>query len=386
MALNTQSPRSILHIITRLDKGGSADMLLDLARIQAENGSRVAIALGKTVDPQCDLEQYALQTGVIIFHIPSLLRSPSPLNDLRAFVALLRIVRRFSPDIAHTHTSKAGIVGRGAAYFAGVRKIVHTPHGHIFYGYYSPAVTKLFILLERLFARISGKITVLTQKGLSDHVAEKIGKAALFSVIPSGVNLERFIAGNGDAIRSSLAYGEETIVGWVGRLVAIKNCSSFLKAVTIVHEQKPSIRFLIAGDGDERSELEKKAAEYNLKECLVFLGNRSDIPDIMAAMDIFVLSSLNEGFGRVLVEAMAAGTAIVTTDVGGTSDVIEDTVSGILVPPSDPEALASAILSLISDKKLREKYSREGRKRAVQFDVHHTAQCFEDVYDELFEK
>lgn len=375
--------KSILHIITRLDRGGSAEIVLDLARILRDRGARVDIGVGVTDDPQEDLAAYAARTGVGLHHIPGLVRNISPLKDLTAFWNTFSLIRRLKPDIVHTHTSKAGIIGRFAARLAGVSRIVHTPHGHIFYGYYGAFVTAVFVLLERLAALVSRKITILTEQGLRDHVAKKIGPESLFTVIPSGVDIEHYSSGDGMKIRRELGCGDTPLVGWAGRLAPVKDCCTFIRAAALVHADFPEVTFVVAGNGEEFLMLKGLRDKAGLHDCLVFLGDRTDIPDIMASLDVFVLSSVNEGFGRVLVEAMAAGAAVVSTGVGGTVDVVEDNVSGILVPPSDPQSLADAVGMLLGNRNLRERLIASGRERAKHYDIRITVNSFEAVYEEL---
>lgn len=376
---------SILHIITRLDRGGSADVVMDLAAALKADGVRSGIVYGMTADPREMPEEYAARTGVDLYSVPCLVRQISPLKDLRGFFVLFRLIRRIRPDIVHTHTSKAGILGRFAAWAAGVKTIVHTPHGHIFYGYFNAFTTRVFILIERLAAKTADIITVLTESGRDDHLSRGIGKMDQFVVVPSCVDIRRFSEGNGARIREELGWHDTFVVGWAGRLVPIKDCGSFIKAAAIIHNAYPDIRFLVAGDGEEREKLLTDCNKENLDDYLVFLGERSDIPDIMAALDVFVLSSINEGFGRVLIEAMAAGAAIVSTDVGGTAAVVENGISGLLIPPSNPSALADAVIGLKHDGVLRQNMIRNGKRRALQFDTRSVIAQFEELYGMLLE-
>ncbi len=377
------SGTSILHIVTRLDRGGSAEIVLELARMLSGDNVSVGIIVGRTVEPQEDLDSFAERTGIPIYTVPELVREVSPLKDITAFFKIRKLIRRFKPDIVHTHTSKAGIIGRFAARVSGVRFIVHTPHGHIFYGYYSSFRTFFFILLERIAAKITSKITVLTEKGLCDHVDKKIGTESLFAVIPSGVDIQRFKEGGSTGVLAETGWKDKKIVGWVGRLVPIKDCLTFIQAAALIRRRCPDVRFIVAGDGEEREMLKRGAREAGLNDFLVFLGDRTDIPSVMAAMDVFVLSSLNEGFGRVLVEAMAAGTVVISSAVGGTVDVIEDGESGILVPPSEPSRIADAVSKVLENSELNAHLIDGGRERAKLFDIHITAEKFEDLYEKL---
>ena len=383
MDLKRSSGASILHIITRLDSGGSAEAVLELARILTEDGARVGLITGRTVDPQEDLNSFALKTGVQVFSVPQLVRNVSPVSDIIAFFRIRKLIRHFKPDIVHTHTSKAGIIGRFAAWSLRIRHIIHTPHGHIFYGYYNPLVTTFFTFMERIAAKVTAKITTLTESGRCDHIRLKIGPEHLFTVIPTGVKVKRFMEGNGSGVRIETGWQEMKIVGWVGRLVPIKDCITFIRAAALIRDRCENVRFLIVGDGEEREMLEQRVKALGLQEQCIFTGKRNDIPSVMAALDVFVLSSLNEGFGRVLIEAMAAGAVVVSTEVGGTKDVIEDGKSGILVPPSSPDRITDAVCRVLDDHELYGRLKKGGRERAQFFDVSSMAGKFEELYEDI---
>jgi glycosyltransferase involved in cell wall biosynthesis len=244
-------------------------------------------------------------------------------------------------------------------------------------------LTSFFVFIERIEAKITSKISVLTEKGLGDHIDKKIGTESLFTIIPSGVDIQRFSDGDSSGVLAETGWKDKKIVGWAGRLVPIKDCFTFIQAAALIRRRCPDARFIVAGDGEEREMLKGRAREAGLNDYLVFLGDRTDIPSVMAAMDVFVLSSLNEGFGRVLVEAMAAGVVVISSAVGGTVDVIEDGESGILVPPSEPSRIADAVSKVLENSELKSHLIDGGRERAKQFDIHITAEKFEDLYEKL---
>ena len=377
---------SVLHVITRLDKGGSAEVVLDLARLLREDGARVGIVYGKTADPMLDLMEYHAQTGVEFFFAATMIREIALLSDLRAFLKLRFVMKKWRPDIVHTHTSKAGIVGRLAAWSTGIRCIVHTPHGHIFYGYFSPMKTKIFIMLEKLSALVTGRLVTLTRRGMDEHLLEGVGRPEQFRIIPSGANVERFFAGRGERVRAEIGCGVKTLIGWAGRLTEVKDGATFLRASKMILAGHPDTRFILAGEGEDRGQLETLARELDIEAAVHFLGNRDDMPDVMAAMDVFVLSSINEGFGRVIVEAMASGVPVVATAVGGVPEVVEDGVSGLLVPPRDPERLAEAVGELMKNKELRRSLRENGRRRARAYDTRVMVDSYEELYVELLQR
>ncbi len=377
---------SVVHVITRLDRGGSSGVVLDLARIQAERGFRVTVLTGPAADPQEDLTAYQARSGVSIIFASSLIRAVRPVSDFRAFGEIRRCIRSLRPDLVHTHTSKAGILGRLGAYAAGVRPLVHTPHGHIFYGYFHPWKTRCFILAERAAARITSRIVTLTVQGRKDHLREGIGSPDQYRVVPSGIDTRRYASADRACVRLETGWSNAPVVGWAGRLTAVKNCAGFLRAAAMVSRVRNTVRFLVAGEGEERGMLERLAAGLGLGDRVRFLGDRRDMPEVFAAMDVFVLSSRNEGFGRVLAEAMASGVPVISTAVGGAAEVLGNGETGILVQPDCPDALAEAIMRLLNDADARKRLRDRGLRRVAEFDIGVTAEEYERVYREVLDR
>lgn len=374
---------SILHVITRLDRGGSADVVLDLARMLKEDGFRVGIAVGKTVDPQEDIDAYSARYGIPVFSVPSLVREISPAKDIAAVCEVRLVIRRFGPDIVHTHTSKAGIVGRIAARLTGRPRIVHTPHGHVFYGYFDPFTTRAFILAERLAAYITDRIVTLTGAGRDDHLHFGIGTPDKYRVIPSGIDIGRFKGGDGSCVRAEIGSGSAPVIGWAGRLVPVKDCKTFLRAMAIVLKDHPDVYVVVAGDGEERESLVRLAEELGISVRVRFIGDRRDMPSVLASFDVFVLSSVNEGFGRVIIEAMAAGAPVVSTAVGGTPEVIDDGVNGMLVPPGDPVKLAAAVRRVLVEPGLADRLRIQSRLTMDRYTTRFMVDAYEEIYRDL---
>jgi len=368
---NQPPPRSsskvrVLHLITRLDRGGSAEnTVLTVSGLDKDRFETI-LATGKTTRLTPRASQLGLEKGRDWIGIPQLVRDIHPLKDVQAFIRLLSIIHKGRFDIVHTHSSKAGILGRLAAHIAGVPIIVHTPHGHVFYGYYGPAITRLFLVLEKIWARFTDRIITLTENGRREHVAFGVAGPDKFVAIPSGVELEPFLSVRIDVRKVKKTLGidlRERVVGSIGRLVPVKGYRYLIQASKWVLRKRPDVTFLLVGDGPLRDELMRLAQRLDVADKFVFAGHREDEPELIAAMDLFVLPSLNEGMGRVLVEAMAEGKPVVATEVGGVADVVVDRQTGLLVPPKDPEAMAEAILKLLQDEKLARRMGVEGRKR-----------------------
>jgi glycosyltransferase involved in cell wall biosynthesis len=352
--------KKILAIITRLDRGGSSEDLLLNSISLCREGHQVRIVYGRTVQPSslCDA---AAAAGVTLTCVPALVRSPHPLKDAIAWACILRLLFRERPDVVHTRTSKAGILGRSAAWL--YRKlsgrnaaIIHSTHGHVFYGYYSAPASRLFVFLERLCARITDTIIVLTENELREHLSLGIGKKERFAVIHSGI--EYRAAPDPARSREELNIPEGAVViGSVGRLEPVKGYRYLIDALRLVRETLPSeqVRLLLAGDGTQSRELKEQARRHGLEETVTFLGWRQDVKRCMACMDIFVQPSLNEGMGKTILQAQMLGVPVVATRVQGIVSLIEERKNGLLTESRDARALAEAIIELVRDPALRNK-------------------------------
>jgi glycosyltransferase involved in cell wall biosynthesis len=385
----------VVHIITRLDKGGSAENTLLTTMGLDKNKYEVVLIKGLSLESEMSAEErtsldeglkQAELKGVKLITVPSLIRRINPMLDLQALFRLYRIFLQKKPAIIHTHTSKAGILGRWASFFARVPIVVHTPHGHIFYGYHGKIKTKLFILIEKLTAMITDMIITLTKREKDDHIQFDISKSHKFAVIHSGVNLEDFSKNfvNSDELKRDLGIPiTDSIVGTVGRLVEIKGHRYLLDAARLVLNKLPNVTFLLIGDGHLMTELINHASALGIKNKVIFGGWRGDVAQLINAFDIFVLPSLNEGMGRVLVEAMAMGKPIVASDIGGIPDLVKDGTNGILFPPRDVHAMAEAIMKLLLDRELARKMGKEGERTSLNYDTGVMVKNIERLYEDV---
>jgi glycosyltransferase involved in cell wall biosynthesis len=359
----------VLHIITRLDKGGSTDNTLLSVLGLNKDIFQVDLLSGRTNFPSPKLKQLKKQNSIQYKEVSQLVRAIHPIKDIIALIQLYKYIKKGSYDIVHTHSSKAGLLGRLAARLAGVKHIIHTPHGHIFYGYYGKLLSSIFILLERYAARFTENIITLTKAGKEEHVKYKIASADKFVTIHSGLELNSWQPAytRKEVIEEFSISNSNTIVGTVARLVPIKGHEFLVKAAPLVLQHYPNTTFLLIGDGPLRKQLENLAQQLNVFDKIVFSGMREDIPRLLNAIDIFVLPSLNEGMGRVIIEAMTLAKPIVASRVGGVADVVEDGSSGLLVPPADPEALADAICQVMRNSSLSSKLSSHAVSRSKKF-------------------
>ncbi len=293
-------------------------------------------------------------------------RKISPWRDLLVLIRLYRLCVRYRPHVVHTHTAKAGVVGRLAAYLAGVPVIVHTYHGHIFHGYFSPAKTWVFLAIERWLGRFTHRLVTVSEAVRRDLLRLEICKPDRVVVIPLGLQLEPLLSceRRRGELRSELGLGEDTLlVGIIARLVPIKAHEVFLDAAARVAAREPLSRFLLVGDGERRGELEALVDRLGLRERVQFLGWREDLDRVLADLDIVALSSRNEGSPVCLIEAMAAARSVVATRAGGVGDVVEDGVTGCLVEVDNAQQMAQSILALLGDPKRRAKMGQAGRRR-----------------------
>ncbi len=360
--------------------------MLDLLKGLKEKRCDVALLAGPTVIPEVDVKAFKDETGIPVKIIKQLKRDIAPFSDLIALCRIIFTIKKERPDILHTHTSKAGFLGRLAGFITHVPFVVHTPHGHIFYGYFSKWKTLFYILLEKIASVFSDRIVTLTPLERDDYIRLKIANKDKIRTIHCGINVKQYMNKSlqNFNIRDEFNIKKTSpLIGWVGRFEPVKGCFNFLEACAMLAKDFPDARFLMAGDGSMREDIELYVKNGILKGRLFLAGYRGDVVSIMKGIDVFVLSSVNEGLGMVIVEAMAAGKPVVATDVGGVSEVVIDNVTGILVPPNRPEALAQAVKNILSDKGLAREFGEAGRKRAALFDTEVMVDKTLKLYNEL---
>jgi len=382
----TNGQTKVLFIVTRLDRGGVPEILLPLAEKLKARGFDLELASGKTRHPPAALDGFTDRTGIPILRVSFLQRRVSPIRDALAWRSIRRLIRHRRPAIVHTHTSKAGFLGRLAAYRLRCPAVVHSPHGHLFYGYASAAVTQAYVRLERAAAGWCHRICTLTEDSIHSHLARGIGREGQYVAIPGGVDLERLarpVRGREEVLREFGIPAEVPVVGWIGRLEPVKGGNLFLQALREARARHPQVRAIIVGDGSRREALVALADELGLSGTVTFTGYREDIPDLMHAFTVFALTSRNEGLGRTILEAMACGVPVVATKVGGVPEVVEDGISGLLASPDDVRALAAAMLDALVDPELRRRLSEGGLRRVQYFTLDRMADQTAALYEEL---
>jgi glycosyltransferase involved in cell wall biosynthesis len=388
----------VIHVITRFDKGGSAENTFITVRDLDKGRYDVVLVTGaslpgNTGDPEARAIEAnriaAREHQVRLIGLRHLVRDLDPLSDIIAFFSLLNIIRREKPHIVHTHTSKAGILGRWAAWFCRVPIIIHTPHGHVFWGYFNSWQTRLFILLERWTARITTAIVTLTPQEKEDHLRFRIAPEEKFTVIHSGVDLRTFRVDLYQTSETKALLGispETTVVGTVGRLTAVKGQEVLIHAASELIRRGEKIFLVLLGDGELRRDLEELSLRLGIAEHVRFLGWRPDVARVMAACDIFCLPSRNEGMGKVLVEAMAMGKPIIASSIGGIPDIVRSGENGILVSVGDTAAWAEAIACLCRDPEKRRRMGDAGMLMAPRYSSEEMIKRIDRMYWELLNK
>lgn len=328
----------------------------------------------------------AEKKGLEPIPIASLVRRIDLARDLSTFFSLWRLVIREKPAIVHTHTSKAGILGRCAAKLAGVPTIVHTPHGHVFYGHFGPLASRFFLLVEKILAFITDRMIALTESEREDYIRFAVSNPNKIITIHSGVEVDHYMKAEVNVEEKKKTLGIDPkvlVVGTVGWLLPIKGPIYLLRAMERVWLNHPEIQLIFVGKGDLENELRKKASQIGVTKKVKFLGWRDDIPEIMHILDVFVLPSLNEGMGRVLIEAMAAGKPIIASNVGGIPDLVIQGQNGLLVPAKDIKALAEGIEYLLENQRERIEMGEKGRKMATNYGVNSMVEKIDRLYLEL---
>ncbi|MBT3604753.1 MAG: glycosyltransferase family 4 protein [Candidatus Latescibacteria bacterium] len=376
----------VLNIITRLERGGAPQALLETIRPMSEEFD-IDLVTGQTEDADLDLTQEVIDSGLPLIQVPSMRRSPHPLRDFEALRHLIRIMQKGNYDIVHTHTSKAGFLGRVAAKYCKISTVIHSPHGTILEGYFSSLITQVYVYLERITAPIAKCIICLTTREIDQYLDAKIGRREQYTHIFNGIDIGAFstVTQTRQDVRQSLGISPESVVCiTVGRLVPVKGQSDLIDALPMVLEKHPDTHLLIVGEGELRDPLVQQTQHLNLENHVHFLGWRNDIPNLLGASDIFALPSLNEGLGLVLIEAMAQHLPNIATLVGGVAEVVLQGETGLLVPAQSASKMAEALKDLIANPTKRKEMGEAGYQRALEhFSIQSTVAKTSDIYRQL---
>ena len=360
-------PRKVLHIITRLIVGGAQEnTLLSVEGLDRMPEFEVTLVTGIDRGPEGDLLDRARRTTRLVI-VDELGRAISPWADFVAFVKLYRLIRRGRYDIIHTHSSKAGVLGRIAAWLAGTPIIVHTLHSLVFHDYQPRWLNRTWWAIKKLCAPITDHYISVSRIIAERAIAEGIAPASRFTTIYSGMELDWFLNAKADALAVRRELGipaDAPVVGKIARLFPLKGHDQLFDAIPAVVAACPRVRFLLIGDGILQEHLRERARAGGFLDNVVFAGliPRERIPEMLSAMDVLVHTSLREGLARVLPQALAMGKPCVSFDLDGAPEVVIPEKTGYLVKAGDSRGLAEAIARLLADPELRRRMGENGRR------------------------
>jgi glycosyltransferase involved in cell wall biosynthesis len=372
MEPETAARVSVLRVIARLNVGGPALHVAYLSAGLTSRGYDTTLVAGTIARGEESMAYIAENAGARVVGLPGLSREISPFHDALAIVRLARLIRQVRPTILHTHTAKAGTVGRVAALLAGDARppiVVHTFHGHVLRGYFGPAKSRFFRALETLLAKVTTVLVAVSPEVRDDLVQLGVAPAEKFAVVRLGIELERRVASTvpRDEVRRRLGIPPELfVVGWIGRMTGVKQTQDLLAALAELRSNGIDAGLLVVGDGPDRAGFEQHAHDLGLVRHCLFLGYQEDVAPWYAAMDAIALPSGNEGTPVTVIEALAAGKPVVAYEVGGVPDVVRDGVDGFLVEPGSTSGLAARLAQLAADPELGRRLGEAGRQRVLE--------------------
>jgi len=378
-------PLRTCHVITRMIVGGAQENTLLTCRDHLEKGHEVVLVTGPTAGPEGKLLQKQPLPGLEVVEIPNLVRELRPGTDWRAYRDLRRLFRERRFDVVHTHASKAGILGRLAAWRERVPAVVHTVHGQAFHPYQAAWRNWLYIAAERHAARHCHRIYAVAQAMIDQCVAAKVAPVDKYQVVYSGMDMAAFSGARPEPeLRESLGIPPEAlIVGKVARLFELKGHEYLLQAAPAIVARFPTVRFLLVGDGNLREELEAEIARLGLTEHFIFTGlvPPADVCRYTALMHVLVHLSLREGLPRTVVQALASGVPAIGFPLDGTPEVILDGETGLLCPTGDAAAVGEAVCDLLGDPERRRAMGAAGQELVLErFSWQRMGQVLEQEY------
>lgn len=377
----------VLHVITRLIVGGAQENTIYTCHLLDPARYEVDLVIGPQLGPEGELVSIVEKDRIGLKTLDPLVREINPATDWRALKGLQALMAEGRYDVVHTHSSKAGILGRMAARRARVPVIVHTVHGWGFHDRMNPLKRRAYIMAEKYCERMTDRMVVVTQLDADAGLRYGIGRAGKYTRIFSAIDLDEYRDMAIDVAAKKRGLGLDPdlpVVGCVGRLSPQKAPEYFMRMAAEVLAQFPAVQFLYVGGGPLRLEMEALIQNLGLEGKVVLSGLRRDVPELMRVMDIFVLLSLWEGLPRVFSQAMASGLPVIASRVGGAAEIVQDGDNGFLVVPADFKTPAEKVLLLLRDEALRARMGRRGRERVYpDFCVKHMVRRLDDLYVEL---
>jgi glycosyltransferase involved in cell wall biosynthesis len=371
--------------------GGPALHVSYLARGLEERGYTTILGAGALARGESTMSFVADELGVEVVDVPYLHREVSPILDPLSVRAVVQLIRRVRPHILHTHTAKAGAIGRTAAALAREARppiVVHTFHGHVLRGYFDPIRTAAYTNVERALARQTTRLVAVSPEVRDDLVELGVAPPGRFTVIRLGIDLDRRIAegtADGASLRRLFGVPDGTfVVGWIGRMTAIKHLPDVLAAFAALRARGIDATLCLVGDGPDREAVEERAHMLGIARHTLFVGYQRDVAPYYGLFDVLLLPSGNEGTPVVAIESLAAGTPVVATDVGGVPDVVENGRSGFLTRVGDINGIVDALERLARDPDLRDELGQAGRERTIpRYRVDRLVDDVDALYREL---
>ena len=383
----------IVHLITRLIVGGAQEnTLLTCMDLISEHQDEVLLLTGPGLGPEGSLEAEAIRQQIPMQILPELRRNIHPTHDWKSYRAIKREIAKFHPDVVHTHSGKAGLFGRKAAWALRVPAVVHTIHGAPFHAYQGRVGWSALLACERYAAHRCHRLISVANAMTEQMVAAKVAPAEKFTTVYSGMEIEPLLAAheNRERIRAELGYtSEHVVVGKIARLFHLKGHADLITAAQTLCPRFPQLRFLLVGDGLLREALNKQISAAGLSDRFQFTGlvPPASIPNLIAATDMVVHCSLREGLARVLPQALIVGRPVISYDIDGAREVVIPGKTGYLLPPQDITGLTKAIEALAEDVSLRDQLSAAGQELCTPLFEHKSCtQQIRDIYSETLEK
>ena len=378
---------TVVHIITKLELGGAQqNTLFTVANLERRKYEPVLISGTEGIL----VEDAKKLKDVKVYLVPELVREIRPLKDAISFLKIRRILKElkkpFSNIIVHTHSSKAGILGRWAARVAGINLIIHSVHGFSFNDYQPSFLRAFYIFTERVTSLVTTRFIAVSKSNIGKGVAERIFSKDKAVLIRSGIDIREFQEVKGDRMKKKEELGADARCPLVAMIACFKTQKSpldFVKIARIVSDNIAAIRFLLVGDGVLRSEIEELIKKLGMEDKIFLLGWRNDIPGILSCIDVLVLTSLWEGLPRVFPQAMASGVPVVATEVDGAPEAIKNGINGYLLPPKDINAMAEKVIYLIRHPEKAQEMGEKGKGLVAEFDIWKMLAQQEELYASL---
>jgi glycosyltransferase involved in cell wall biosynthesis len=365
--VNTKTQKKVLNIITLFSVGGATETVVSMAAGLKEKGYEVHIATGPHIPTEGSMYETAEKLNIPVFTFPNLMRAIRPIKDILITFELIRFIKKNRYDIVHTHSSKAGVVGRIAAKVAGTPIRLHTIHGLPFHRFQGWFIRTAFKLIEKFTARTCTKLVAVTHTIVDVMTKSNLAVPSKFAVIRSGFNIDPYIHCKDDGSEVRIKYGlnqNDIVIGKISRFSILKGHHYLLSAFEIVSKKIPNAKLLLVGNGELEIELKKQVSEMKLNDKVVFTGlvQPDEIPAVISAMDIVVHTSLLEGLARVLPQGIMMEKPVISFDLDGSHEVIKDGLNGYLIEPENIEMLAERIIDLATDPGKAKAFGKAGKE------------------------